>query len=124
MTLKNLRTLLKTMGDDVRLRTINILSKRGDLSVTQICNILNVSQPTMSKHLVRLRLLKIVNDRRDGNRVYYSLADRPDNIKILKFLMSEFSDIEAFRMDNLRSEEILDVGAEKNLTIEGEQYGI
>lgn len=99
MTLKILRQILKALGDDTRLRIVNLLIKE-ELTVTDICLALRRNQPSVSKHLERLRMVKIVNDRRDGNFIYYSLIQDPEIEKILRFLMAEFTEVNAFRKDN------------------------
>ena len=98
MTLKKLRQILKSLGDDTRLRIVNLLSEE-ELTVTEICSALKINQPAVSKHLVRLRLLKIVNDRREGNCIYYSPASDVELGKIINFLLSEFNNMEVFKKD-------------------------
>lgn len=100
MTLKTLRQLLKACADDTRLRIINALSDR-ELTVKSICALTKSTQPTVSKHLAKLRLLKIVSDRREGNLVYYCLNRDPDSPqrRIVSFIVSQFSDIEIFERD-------------------------
>lgn len=91
MNLRKLRQILKVLGDDTRLRIINILNRR-ELTVKDICNILKISQPAISKHLFRLRLLKVVLDKREGNFVYYRLNTASDEGEIVKFLVTKDSD--------------------------------
>ena len=85
MYLKNLRQILKVLGDDTRLRIINLLSK-GELSVTEICFVLKRNQPIVSKHLERMRMVEIVNDRREGSFIYYSLISDGGLDRIVKFI--------------------------------------
>ncbi|MDD5081188.1 MAG: metalloregulator ArsR/SmtB family transcription factor [Candidatus Omnitrophica bacterium] len=98
MDVKNLRQILKALGDDTRLRIINLLSKK-ELTVKEICRILKKSQPTISKHLIRLRLLKIVIDRREGNFIYYRLNLSSFQGDILEFLIFKFSHLDIFIND-------------------------
>ena len=89
MTLKRLRQILKALADDTRLRIIALLNGR-DMTVKDICAALKVSQPTISKHLLKLRLLGIVTDRREGSYMYYGLTRATDQYKIVHFLLSQF----------------------------------
>ena len=100
MNLKTLRQILKGCGDDTRLRILNILHNN-EFTVKEICTILAINQPTVSKHLTKLRLLKLVNDRRVGNSVYYSLGQISDipQRKITAFIISRFAGIVAFKKD-------------------------
>lgn len=100
MSLKMLRQLLKGCADDKRLRIINVLSKK-EMPVNEICLLIKSTQPTISKHLAKLRMLKIVVDRREGNSVYYRLNNNPDSAqyKIIEFIISNFAGLEAFAKD-------------------------
>ena len=100
MTLKNLRQVLKGCADDTRLRILSILF-HNQLTVKEICKVLNISQTSVSKHLSRLRLLKMVIDKRDGNLMYYSFNKHSDNFqnKIVVFVVSQFSDLKIFQHD-------------------------
>ena len=98
MNLKGLRQIFKALGDDTRLRIVNILLHE-ELTVTDICSVLTLNQPSVSKHLVTLKFLKIVNDRRKGNCIYYSLSDGSAARRIINFVLDEFYAIEVFKTD-------------------------
>jgi len=100
MNLKTLRQILKACADDTRLRILNILSSK-ELTVKDICTVLGVSQPNISKHLSRLRLLKVVKDKRVGNQVYYSLNKSIDTFQgqIASFIVSRFKAVAVFKKD-------------------------
>ncbi len=98
MDLKKLRQILKALGDDNRLRIVNLLKEK-ELTVSELCVLLKMSQPAVSRHLTRLRLLKIVLDRREANRIFYRLNSDSDQGRIIRFILSEFRDITAFNKD-------------------------
>ena len=100
LNLKILRNNIKGLSDDTRLRIVNILHKR-ELTVKGISAVLKIKQPSVSKHLVRLRLLGMVTDRRDGNRVYYSINKNKDSCqrKIIEFIVGEFNNLDFFKED-------------------------
>jgi len=77
MKIRRARQLLKALADDTRLRIINLLDS-GELTVTDICRVLQKKQSNVSKHLTRLRLTGLVIDRRAGNSVYYFLRKPKD----------------------------------------------
>lgn len=62
----------KAFGDPSRLKIISILSAK-EMTVNEIVDQMNLSQPTVSRHLAILREAEVVIDRRDGQKVYYSL---------------------------------------------------
>lgn len=101
MDLETLRFTLKALANDTRLRMFNLLNQR-ELTVTDICAILGVSQPTASKQLMRLLLLKILTSRRDGNFVYYKLDGSSEYGRIIQFIISASDDLEVFKNDKER----------------------
>lgn len=62
----------KAFGDPSRLRILGLLSG-GEMTVNDIVKAMDLSQPTVSRHLAILREAEAVIDRRDGQRVFYSL---------------------------------------------------
>ncbi len=83
---------LKALAHENRLVILCLLSER-ERSVTEIEGLLALSQATVSQQLARLRHEGLVEARRDGRVVYYSLADDEtrDFIKAVyeKFCRSE-----------------------------------
>lgn len=70
--MKTITELLKALSDETRLRIILLLNQ-SELCVCQLCGIMSLSQPKISKHLSKLRDLGLVQDRREDKYVYYSL---------------------------------------------------
>jgi ArsR family transcriptional regulator len=64
---------LKAAAEPTRLRILNIL-RRGSVCVCEIQAILGLPQPAVSRHLALLRHVGLVLDRRQGNRILYTLA--------------------------------------------------
>jgi ArsR family transcriptional regulator len=64
--------VLKALANESRLLIIDRLSK-GEASVGELTELVGSDQSTVSKHLAVLRAHDIVEDRRDGNVVYYTL---------------------------------------------------
>ncbi len=65
---------LRLLGEPQRLRILQSLDT-GERTVTEIVDATGASQPNISKHLHVLSEAGVVARRRDGNNVYYSLAD-------------------------------------------------
>lgn len=72
----------KLVSNETRLRILILLAQE-ELYVCQICGILNLPQPKVSKHISRLRDLDYVVDRRVGKFTLYSLNIRDVVIKNL-----------------------------------------
>ncbi len=66
--------LLKAMGNAHRLDILCTL-KHGELSVSALCNRINLSQSAMSQHLAWLRNERLVSSRRASQSVLYRLSD-------------------------------------------------
>src|SRR6187551_518343 len=64
---------LKALAHESRLMILCILAE-GEKSVSQLEDILNLRQPTVSQQLARLRADGLVSTRRDGKIIYYTLA--------------------------------------------------
>lgn len=100
MRIKKARQMLKSFADDTRLRIINLLHKQ-ELNVTELCEILQVAQSNLSKHLTRLRLTGVAGDRRNGLNVYYYLT-KPKNKahqELLNSITVGLADLETFKRD-------------------------
>ncbi|PGZ08491.1 transcriptional regulator [Bacillus cereus] len=66
--------LLKVMAHPMRLKLISALSKHKTLNVTQITEILNIPQSTVSQHLSKMRG-KVLKGDRQGLEIYYSIKN-------------------------------------------------
>ena len=64
--------VLKAISDPKRLRIVDMLSC-GELCACKILEEFRITQPTLSHDMKVLIEAKIVNDRRDGKNIYYSL---------------------------------------------------
>ena len=67
--------LLKAMSHPKRLEIIHLLRDQ-ELSVWAIQEMLDLPQANLSQHLMVLRSAGVVENRRDGKEVFYSLAHR------------------------------------------------
>ena len=65
---------LKALAHENRLVILCLLAER-ERSVTELEGLLALSQATVSQQLARLRHEGLVETRRDGRAIYYSLAD-------------------------------------------------
>lgn len=65
---------LKAVSHESRLLLLCLLAER-ERSVTELENILSLRQSAVSQQLARLRYDGMVDTRRDGKTIYYSLAN-------------------------------------------------
>jgi DNA-binding transcriptional ArsR family regulator len=64
----------RVLADPLRVRMLDLL-RDGELSVTAIAEQLGAGQQNVSKHLNVLAGAGMVRRRKDGNHVYYGIAD-------------------------------------------------
>ena len=65
--------LCKTLSNPKRLEILDILKDRQEISVNQLAELLEIPKANTSQHLAVLRQAGVVNTRKDGINVYYSL---------------------------------------------------
>ena len=70
---KRASDFLKALAHESRLTILCILAE-GEKSVSELEDLLNLRQPTVSQQLARLRADGLVSTRRDGKAIYYRLA--------------------------------------------------
>ncbi|WP_269320535.1 metalloregulator ArsR/SmtB family transcription factor [Billgrantia saliphila] len=67
--------LFKCLSDETRLLVTLLIRLEGELCVCEMTHALGESQPKVSRHLAQLRECGLLQDRRDGQWVFYRLAD-------------------------------------------------
>lgn len=64
----------KCLADETRLRLVLLIADQDELCVCELISALQISQPKISRHLALLRQHGLLQDRRQGQWVYYRLA--------------------------------------------------
>ncbi|MGQ3054277.1 MAG: ArsR/SmtB family transcription factor [Roseateles sp.] len=75
---------LKVLANPERLLLLCQLSQ-GEMCVSELEEALDIRQPTLSQQLAVLRGEGVVNTRREGKHIYYSVAD-PNVLQVLELL--------------------------------------
>lgn len=83
-------TILKALADENRIRLLRLLS-REVLNVQELCEILDLPQSRVSRHLSILRANEMVHDQREGSRVYYSLAKLDGDFELISSYLNGIS---------------------------------
>ncbi len=77
----------KALGDPIRLQLVDVLRKHaGKVCVCELVPLFDISQPTLSHHLKKLRDAGIVDSERKGLWAYYYVI--PDALKELSAWLS------------------------------------
>jgi len=104
----SLAEIFRSLGDDTRLRILNLLSNR-ELCVCQIIEALRITQPNASKHLNRLRYSNIISCRKIAQWCFYSLNKNfiDGNRQLLDFLQAGWRNGRQYVLDRERLNGIL-----------------
>jgi ArsR family transcriptional regulator, lead/cadmium/zinc/bismuth-responsive transcriptional repressor len=74
--------ILALAGNEVRLKIVYLLEEEKELCPCDLSDILRMSIPAVSQHLRKLKDGNIIEARKEGQTIYYSLTQT--NLKILK----------------------------------------
>ncbi len=103
----DIHSVLNMFADPTRLRIIAILYER-ELTVSQICSILNLSQANTSKHLKKLLANKMVKNRQVSRHVYYFLnPSYKERCLIIEPIISTFYKYEQGSRDQKKLKELI-----------------
>ena len=78
----SLSNILALAGNEVRLKLVYLLEEEKELCPCDLADILGMSIPAVSQHLRKLKDGNIVETRKEGQTIYYTLTQ--ENLKILK----------------------------------------
>lgn len=73
METEKLSLLFKAFGDENRLRILELVSQEEDICACRILNEFNIAQPTLSHHMKILKDAHLVNVRKQGRWMHYSI---------------------------------------------------
>jgi ArsR family transcriptional regulator len=101
---EELAVVFKALSDESRLRIINLLFYSGELCVCDIEEVMGVTQTKVSRHLAYLRKVGLVDDRRHGLWMLYSIAKskNAEHKKIMDLLGALLRSNEVARKDARR----------------------
>jgi ArsR family transcriptional regulator, virulence genes transcriptional regulator len=84
-------SMMKALGNEKRLMILCKLIEQREMSVMAMAGTVNLSQSALSQHLALMRAEGLVDFRRNGQTLYYKIADQ--NVKrIIKTLKGIYCD--------------------------------
>ena len=84
---ERLATVAKALGDPIRLQLVDVLRKNaGKVCVCELVPLFDISQPTLSHHLKKLREAGIVDSEKHGLWSFYYV--KPDALEVLEQWLS------------------------------------
>ena len=81
-SLSQLSKVLELAANEVRLKILYLLEEEEQLCPCDLSDILGMSIPAVSQHLRKLKDGNIIESRREGQTIYYSLKE--EHLKVLK----------------------------------------
>ena len=115
MTGASVTTLLVTIAEPTRLRIINCLAA-APLFVSDLQAVLELPQPTVSRHLTVLRQAEVVRDTPVGQFVLYRLQREGSQGRLLAAILDGLVQDEAMKLERHRA---LDQSRQRTRTVLG-----
>jgi DNA-binding transcriptional ArsR family regulator len=82
LTAAHVAELFRAFSDTSRVRILSAIVDQ-ELNITALARIIGVTESAVSHHMRGLRQMQLVQARRDGKEVYYSLTD-PHIVALLR----------------------------------------
>src|SRR5258708_39633924 len=95
---RELKTMLKALGDIVSITIVYHLGRHEEITVTELTDLLDISQPLVSWHLRKLRRTGLITTRLVGRQVYCSLNTSYIELCVqrLRYLVEPAASMETF----------------------------
>ena len=84
-----LSQILSLAGNEVRMKILYLLEEENELCPCDISDILDMTVPAISQHLRKLKDANIIQPRRNGQTIFYSLKE--EHLEIVKPLFQHIS---------------------------------
>ncbi len=111
--LEALVDVLKAAGEPTRLRLLALLAE-GDLTVTDLTDLLGQSQPRISRHLKLLAEAALIDRYQEGAWAYFRLRQEGDAVDLARILLASASRLDAvLKRDSERLAALKQVRSEK-----------
>lgn len=76
----------KTLGHTSRLSILMVLTKHRQMCVSNLQILLQIEQSALSHNLIKMREVGLLKVRREGQKSYYSLADKNLIVDLISLL--------------------------------------
>ena len=88
-----LAQVLALAGNEVRLKILFLLEEENELCPCDLSDILGMSIPSISQHLRKLKDGNIIEARKEGQTIFYSL--KPEHLKMLRSMFRYINELNA-----------------------------
>ena len=112
--MEQLINVFKSLSDETRVRILHMLYKH-DLCVCELVEVLELSQPKISKHMAKLKTTGLLESARNEQWIYYSLNKDSKFYSLIDTLFKEYKDQEILLNDLNRLNTIESFVCERNV---------
>ena len=94
----------KVLSDETRLRCLTLIFENDGICVCELIHALELPQSKISRHLSIIRLNGLINQKRKGQWVFYSVNPELSNFKknIITISIEELKNSDPYKGDKLR----------------------
>jgi len=116
--MEHLTQMYKALSEEMRLRIMMLLT-HGELCVCELMAIFNEGQSKVSRHLIYLKNSGMVNSRRVGTWMHYSIKEPLDEAIAaqIAFIKEQFTQMPVFRDDELKLVEVKNQNVCENASV-------
>lgn len=86
-------SVLSLAGNEVRLKILYLLEEEKELCPCDLSDILGMSIPAISQHLRKMKDGGVIQNRKEGQTIYYSL--KQEHLKMLRSLFKYINELNA-----------------------------
>lgn len=86
-------SVLALAGNEVRLKILYLLEEENELCPCDMSDILGMSIPAISQHLRKMKDGNIIQARKEGQTIFYSL--KPEHLKMLRSMFRYINELNA-----------------------------
>ena len=83
--------LLKVLGHPQRLCIVKVLCEKKEVTVSDMQECLDEVQPMVSQHLSKLKAARIIEGRRVGTNIYYSICNEEMKLQVQRIINNLFN---------------------------------
>nr|WP_021038282.1 metalloregulator ArsR/SmtB family transcription factor [Bacillaceae bacterium JMAK1]AGQ45449.1 ArsR family transcriptional regulator [Bacillaceae bacterium JMAK1] len=106
---EDIASYVKVMSDPTRLLILKLVSKK-EYCVCQFVEMFEMSQPSISQHLKKLKSLQLIEETRRGQWRFYSLNTASNATDIVHAIIDQIPDQDEHYVDLINKERPVDCG--------------
>lgn len=90
-TIENTALILKLLGDKTRLKIVSLIKQR-ECCVCEFVEMFQMSQPSISQHIRKLKDAQLIKETRRGQWIFYSINQSHPLISVIDSILTHIPD--------------------------------